>query len=168
MDYVSLHGTGTSLGDPIEVGAIGGMLQSSKHANANPQVLSLGSSKASIGHTESTAGLAGLLLASLALTKSLGAPFRFRNMNPYVTSALKSWPSIAKAPISQAPLAHSKVAGTSSFGMTGVNSHAVISVGSFSPRFVSRQFFKDTVLFLNVCPQLHCFLDSPLCMTWPT
>ncbi|QDZ22815.1 polyketide synthase [Chloropicon primus] len=130
VDYVSLHGTGTSLGDPIEVGAIGGMLQSAKFGSGespDAHVLALGSSKASIGHTESTAGLAGLLLASFALTKSIGAPFRFRNMNPYVTSALKGWTSLAKAPLSATSLAHSEIAGTSSFGMSGVNSHCSLT-----------------------------------------
>jgi acyl transferase domain-containing protein len=125
VDYVSLHGTGTSLGDPIEVGAIGGMLQFNRSADSGARVLGLGSSKATIGHTESTAGLAGLLLACITLKSSLCSPFRFRNMNPYVSSALESWTSIAKAPIQQASLS-CDVAGTSSFGMSGVNSHCLV------------------------------------------
>ena len=82
-------------------------------------------------------------------------------MNPYVTSALKSWPSIAKAPISQAPLAQQGCRNEFFWNDWSEFTCCDFSVGSFSPRFVSRQFFKDTVLFLNVCPQLHCFLDSP-------
>jgi acyl transferase domain-containing protein len=68
LRFVAVHGTGTPLGDPIEVGALGqaarGSQQSSSGSVAAPLVL--GSVKSCYGHTEGAAGLTGLLLAAQA------------------------------------------------------------------------------------------------------
>lgn len=66
VDYVEAHGTGTAVGDPIEVGAIATVL--SKHLDAaTGKRLPIGSIKGNIGHTESAAGIAGLIKAVLML-----------------------------------------------------------------------------------------------------
>lgn len=70
-DYVEAHGTGTAVGDPIEVAAIAAALSLKK---GNDQTLPIGSVKANIGHTESCAGLAGLIKAVLMLEKDLIPP----------------------------------------------------------------------------------------------
>lgn len=128
---------GTPLGDPIEVGALGSAA-GGKAAAAGQRVLALGSSKSCYGHTEGTAGLTGALLAAGALQKAALPPIvNLREINPYVSAALADWQgrlALAAAPSRQlAPAAHlisraeQRLAGTSSFGMSGVNAHAVVS-----------------------------------------
>lgn len=68
-DYVEAHGTGTAVGDPIEVAAIAAAL-SLKKGSMTAEKLPVGSVKANIGHTESCAGLAGLVKAVLMLEKN--------------------------------------------------------------------------------------------------
>ena len=65
--YVALHGTGTPLGDPIEVGALGQALGTFAGQDAQQVPTMLGSVKSCYGHTEGAAGLTGLLLAIQAL-----------------------------------------------------------------------------------------------------
>ncbi|KAK9841828.1 hypothetical protein WJX81_005875 [Elliptochloris bilobata] len=82
---VSVHGTGTPLGDPIEVGALRQALDPA--AGAPP--LALVSSKACCGHTEGAAGLTGLLLTAAALREGARPPVaHLRALNPYVATAL--------------------------------------------------------------------------------
>lgn len=66
VSYMAVHGTGTPLGDPIEMGALGQAL-SSRGATAGPHQLTIGSVKSCYGHTEGAAGLTGALLALQAL-----------------------------------------------------------------------------------------------------
>lgn len=70
-DYVEAHGTGTAVGDPIEVHAIASVLTENRTYG---QRLPIGSIKGNIGHTESTAGLAGLIKAVLMLEHSAIPP----------------------------------------------------------------------------------------------
>ena len=125
---------GTPLGDPIEVGALG----SAVAAPGASRVVALGSSKSCYGHTEGTAGLTGTLLAAAGMQHQLLPPIvNLRELNPYVSAALADWRSrhgLAAAPSRQlAPCAHlagaggEPLAGTSSFGMSGVNAHALLS-----------------------------------------
>ena len=64
LAFVAVHGTGTPLGDPIEVGALGTALAG---AGGHPQHATVGSVKSCYGHTEGCAGLTGALLAMQAL-----------------------------------------------------------------------------------------------------
>jgi acyl transferase domain-containing protein len=81
VSYVAVHGTGTPLGDPIEVGALGAALAAPRASR-----LTLGSNKACYGHTEGTAGITGALLAVCALGQAAAAPVvNLRNMNPTLT-----------------------------------------------------------------------------------
>ena len=70
-DYVEAHGTGTAVGDPIEVGAIAAALSNGRN-QVDP--LPIGSIKGNIGHTESAAGLTGLVKAVLMLEKGFIPP----------------------------------------------------------------------------------------------
>ena len=134
---------GTPLGDPIEVGALGSALAAgppghSTAAAASGRVVTLGSSKSCYGHTEGTAGLTGTLLAAVALQQQLLTPIvNLRELNPYVAAALADWQNrhaAAAAPSRQlGGAAHlssngmQRLAGTCSFGMSGVNAHALLS-----------------------------------------
>ena len=88
FDYISTHGTGTSLGDPIEMSAIGQVL---KKMQLDSDFVGAGAIKTLFGHTESTAGLAGLLLSSIVLGSSMNLPMKVRNINPYVADCLSDW-----------------------------------------------------------------------------
>jgi acyl transferase domain-containing protein/acyl carrier protein len=135
IGYVALHGTGTPLGDPIEVNALGQALrQQTKGAASRPPLL-LGSVKSCYGHTEGAAGLTGALLAMQALHHGTApAIMHLRGMNPYVGSALGDWPKRTglKASVPRQLGAQSvtsaTAAGTSSFGMGGTNTHLIIAV----------------------------------------
>lgn len=88
---LSMHGTGTPLGDPIEVGAATAVLCAAAHSRQQP--LALEASKSHQGHAEPAAGLVGLLHATHAMTHGLGhAIMHLRSPNPFLTAALQSGP----------------------------------------------------------------------------
>ena len=91
---LSMHGTGTPLGDPIEVGAAAAVLCSPSHAtHSRQQPLALEASKSHQGHAEPAAGLIGLLHAAHAMTHGLRhAVMHLRSTNTFLTSALQSGP----------------------------------------------------------------------------
>lgn len=118
LGALSCHGTGTALGDPLEITALTGALP------AAPVLLS---TKSCWGHTEGAAGLVGALGALSALAHREAAPIsHLRSLNPYVGSALSGFAGRPAAlPRQRGPLFEASAAGTSSFGMSGVNAHAV-------------------------------------------
>lgn len=131
---ISLHGTGTSLGDPIEVSA----LKEVCHKDSS-QYLTFASSKSFFGHTEGAAGLTGLILACASIFHSACPEMRFcRNLNPHVTTTFtnKSHFSVINRCVSGI-LASTKVTGTSSFGMSGINSHSILD--KFSRTLLSKR-----------------------------
>ena len=127
LRFVSVHGTGTALGDPIEVGALAQALPGSTWAAP----LTLVSNKSCFGHTEGTAGLTGLLLAaSVAGQQAVPAILHLRNVNPYVESAVGDWVGNGRRVVELPRQLHGGLqpglAGTSSFGMSGVNAHMLV------------------------------------------
>jgi acyl transferase domain-containing protein/acyl carrier protein len=122
ISYVEAHGTGTPVGDPIEVAALKMAFGSGP---ATPWC-ALGSVKTNIGHTDTAAGVAGLIKTVLALEQRQIPPsLHFREPNPelqlsdspfYVNSEARPWQS------SGAP----RRAGVSSFGIGGTNAHVVL------------------------------------------
>ncbi|WP_424102387.1 beta-ketoacyl synthase N-terminal-like domain-containing protein [Moorena producens] len=123
VSYIEAHGTGTSLGDPIEVGAIGTVFGKT-HSQENP--LSVGTVKTNIGHLEVAAGIAGLMKVVLQLQQQKIAPsLHFNQPNPYinwsqlplqVSTKLSPWQTNGKT----------RIAGVSSFGFSGTNAHAIL------------------------------------------
>ncbi|MFY1632304.1 type I polyketide synthase [Solwaraspora sp. WMMB335] len=123
VDYVEAHGTGTTLGDPIEVRALGATLGPGRDP-ARP--LLLGSVKTNTGHLEAAAGITGLIKVALALHHGEIPPhLHLRELNPHVdwaelplrvATARTPWPSPAGA----------RTAGVSSFGFGGTNAHIVL------------------------------------------
>ncbi|KAK9803996.1 hypothetical protein WJX72_011444 [[Myrmecia] bisecta] len=132
MALVSVHGTGTPLGDPIEVGALG---QGLAMPPGSASVLTLGSVKACFGHTEGAAGIHGAMLAILAVQSAIAPPvMHSRSLNSYVSAALADWHKscnlTAAIPKEASGLSHTTrtlSAGASSFGMSGVNAHGIFS-----------------------------------------
>ncbi|CAM2010378.1 type I polyketide synthase [Acanthopleuribacter pedis] len=127
ISYVETHGTGTSLGDPIE---IAGLTQAFSDPNPSqaptPQSCAVGSLKSNIGHLEPAAGIAGLIKVLLCLkAKQIPASLHVDEINPalslenspfYVNTRLRPWRERDGV----------RRAGLSSFGLGGVNGHLVL------------------------------------------
>jgi acyl transferase domain-containing protein/acyl carrier protein len=123
VSYVEAHGTGTSLGDPIELRALGAVLGQRRSPAEN---LIVGSVKTNIGHLESAAGVAGLIKLVLALQHQEIPPhLHLKNPNPYIP-----WAELPiKIPTELTPWLPFKgprIAGLSSFGFSGTNAHLVV------------------------------------------
>ncbi|KAF7563745.1 hypothetical protein G7046_g409 [Stylonectria norvegica] len=118
-DYVEAHGTGTKVGDPIEASAIAAALTQGRTSD-NP--LPIGSIKANIGHTEGTAGLAGLIKAVLMLEHGTIPPqANYKTHNPDVL--LNEWKLRIPIKLERCNLRRISV---NSFGYGGTNAHVVI------------------------------------------
>jgi len=121
IDFIEAHGTGTPLGDPIEVNAISTVFKGRK---GSP--IWLGTVKTNIGHLEAGAGIAGVIKTVLALNhEALPPHLHFHRLNPHI-----SWDSaLIQIPLQLTPWQRSnrpRIAGVSSFGLSGTNAHAII------------------------------------------
>ncbi|MEM7530533.1 MAG: SDR family NAD(P)-dependent oxidoreductase [Chloroflexota bacterium] len=118
VSYIEAHGTGTSLGDPIEAGSLGAIFGD----NAEP--LYVGSVKSNIGHLESAAGIAGVIKTILALQHAEIPPsLHFNQPNPHI-----AWDDI-RLTVPTVPTRwqdESRLAGVSSFGFSGTNAHVIL------------------------------------------
>lgn len=121
IDYIEAHGTGTALGDPIEIGALAAVF-----AEAGARRLPLGSVKTNIGHLESAAGMAGLIKALLILEhRTIPAHLHLDQRNPQI-----SWDQLPfDIPTTATDLspAGRGAAGVSSFGFSGTNAHVIVA-----------------------------------------
>ncbi|KAL9086280.1 MAG: hypothetical protein Q9165_007195 [Trypethelium subeluteriae] len=125
--YFEAHGTGTPAGDPIEARAIHDAFFPGDPDHDDGQLL-VGSIKTVLGHTEGTAGLAGVLKASLAVQNGqIPANLHFRNLNPKIQPYYKNlriptktvpWPAVQQ----NSP----RRVSVNSFGFGGTNAHAIV------------------------------------------
>ena len=123
INYIEAHGTGTELGDPIEIEAL---TQSFSEHTQKKQFCAIGSVKTNVGHLNTAAGVAGLIKTVLALKHGLIPPsLNFEQPNPqidfpntpfYVNTSLSEWSSNGTP----------RRAGVSSFGIGGTNAHIVL------------------------------------------
>ena len=120
------HGTGTSLGDPIEARAMVAV-------RYEPEVMAAMGCKANFGHTEPAAGLSGVLKLSKAMQRAAAAPnAQLRAMNSHVRTAMREGQP-SSLPVQLGPLpddAEMLVGGVSSFGLNGTIAHTVLAFGS--------------------------------------
>ncbi|WP_161964264.1 SDR family NAD(P)-dependent oxidoreductase [Chitinophaga flava] len=130
VSYLEAHGTGTSLGDPIEIAGLTAAFKSLQQASGEQLVswCGIGSVKTNIGHLEAASGMAGILKVLLSMEHRLLPPTcNYKKLNPkiiltdspfYIQQKLQSWqPTVANAPLR---------AGVSSFGIGGANGHVVL------------------------------------------
>ncbi len=124
VSYIEAHGTGTRLGDPIEVQAL---TKAFRAETDRKQFVALGSIKTNIGHLDVAAGVAGLIKTILALKhRQIPPSLHFTDPNPeidfasspiFVNTELRPWETAAGEP---------RRAGVSSFGFGGTNVHLVL------------------------------------------
>ncbi len=129
VSYIEAHGTGTVLGDPIEIEAIA-QVYGGKSRSSTP--LKLGSVKTNIGHAEAAAGIAGLIKVALSLQHEyLPAHLNYTKPNPHidfdkipaqVTSTGAAWDTGAAGVDGG-----QRLAGVSSFGFSGTNAHVIVA-----------------------------------------
>ena len=124
IDYVEAHGTGTSLGDPIELQALGAVFADG-HSDADP--LLVGSVKSNFGHTQAAAGVAGIIKTVLAMQHGeIPKSLHFETPSPHLPWA-ELPVRVVEEPVhwrrrNQRP----RTAGVSSFGISGTNAHVVL------------------------------------------
>ncbi|GJD16858.1 beta-ketoacyl synthase [Rivularia sp. IAM M-261] len=123
ISYVETHGTGTILGDPIEIKAL---TQAFRNSTNKKGFCAIGSVKTNIGHLDTAAGVAGLIKTALALKhKQIPPSLHFQKPNPqidfanspfYVNTKLSEWKNNGTP----------RRAGVSSFGIGGTNAHVIL------------------------------------------
>jgi amino acid adenylation domain-containing protein len=123
IGYIEAHGTGTMLGDPIEMRAL---TQAFGAFTARKQFCAIGSLKTNLGHLDVAAGIAGLIKTALALKHGQLPPsLHFRQPNPHIDFA--GSPFFVNASLADWPRgATPRRAGVSSFGIGGTNAHAIL------------------------------------------
>jgi myxalamid-type polyketide synthase MxaB len=122
LTYIEAHGTGTSIGDPIEVEAIKGALGKPTPGEA-PCLL--GSVKANIGHLENASGMAGLAKVLGCLEHDeIPGQLHFTKMNPRIS--LAGTRVVIPGKPQPWPRAQCRLAGISSFGFGGTNAHMIV------------------------------------------
>jgi len=123
VGFVEGHGTGTALGDPIELGALAAVYGAGRPPD---RPLLVGSVKASIGHLESAAGIAGLMKAVLALRdKEIPAQVHFETPSSHVDWEHCGLDVAAKRRPFEA-IDGRRLAAVSSFGFSGTNAHVIL------------------------------------------
>ncbi|MGW4453969.1 SDR family NAD(P)-dependent oxidoreductase [Streptomyces sp. NPDC004599] len=132
LGYLEAHGTGTSLGDPIEVA---GLQRAFARAGGAPRRLAIGSVKSNIGHCESAAGIAGVTKVLLQMRHGELVPsLHSANLNPHidfdrtplrVQRSLEPWHRPVRDTDGERRTLP-RLAGVSSFGGGGSNAHVVI------------------------------------------
>jgi acyl transferase domain-containing protein/NADPH:quinone reductase-like Zn-dependent oxidoreductase/acyl carrier protein len=131
IGLMETHGTGTALGDPIEVEAIAATIG---RPTAGAGTCQLGSAKANVGHLEAAAGVTGLIKAVLALRHEAVPPqLHFQRLNPHITlegTRLAVPTSLVPWPKGEVP----RCAAVSSFGVGGTNAHVIVEEASGLPR----------------------------------
>lgn len=123
VSYIEAHGTGTQLGDPIEVRALGAVFGEKRKAD---EPLIIGSVKTNLGHLEAAAGITGLIKVVLALSKhQIPRHLHCDVRNPHV--AWDELPlTVPTQPVPWCAGPRRRIAGISSFGFSGTNAHVVV------------------------------------------
>lgn len=134
IGYIEAHGTGTSLGDPVEVAALT-LAHSRGGRGEERQYCALGSVKTNIGHLDTAAGMAGLIKTVLMLEhRTLVPSLHFSAPNPaidfsnspfFVQTRTMPWASTQGRPLR---------AGVSAFGIGGTNAHVILEEAAQRPR----------------------------------
>jgi acyl transferase domain-containing protein/predicted O-methyltransferase YrrM len=122
VSYIEAHGTGTSLGDPIEINSLNKVFGSG-HSLENPLIV--GSVKSNMGHLESAASIAGLIKVVLSLQhKEIPPHLHFKKPNPHID--WDAFPIVVPTSLRPWLTRDRRIAGLSSFSFSGTNAHLVL------------------------------------------
>lgn len=123
VSYIEAHGTGTQLGDPLELRSLAEVFGPDRDG---AERLAIGSVKTNIGHVEAAAGVAGLIKVVLSLQhKEIPAHLNYTKPTPHIDWEAAPFRVHSKAE-SWLPAGGRRVAGVSSFGFSGTNAHIVL------------------------------------------
>jgi len=129
LSYIEAHGTGTKMGDPVEINALKKAFRS--HTDKS-RFCAIGSAKAHIGHTEGAAGIAGIIKTLLSFQhETIPAMPRYEKLNPYIQLEdspfyINTRPEKWEALYDENREALPRRAGVSSFGFGGAYAHVVL------------------------------------------
>lgn len=156
ISYIEAHGTGTRLGDPIEVEALNIAFR-----NNVKQKCAIGSVKTNIGHLDTAAGVAGLIKTALSLKyKKIPASLHFKEPNPeinfesgpfYVNTELKEWKRNGDDALR---------AGVSSFGIGGTNAHVILEEGPLQEEEHPGRDYKIITVSARTESSLNRYVDN--------
>ena len=124
VQYIETHGTGTSVGDPIEVEAL---TQAFRATTKKTGFCGIGSVKTNIGHLDTAAGIAGFLKVVLAMQHGeLPVSRNFQKPNPLIDFPRSPFHVVAERRDWPRPAAGERIAGVSSLGVGGTNAHVLV------------------------------------------
>ena len=155
LQFLETHGTGTLVGDPIEVNAVIAELAPSRPAELP---LVLGSAKANVGHLEAAAGLVGLIKVVLCMQHGeIPAQLHYQTLNPRISPG--RFPLIIPTQTIPWPARDGRsIAGVSSFGMSGTNAHVVLEAAP--PREATAQAVQSAAFLLPISAQSSAALSA--------
>nr|ADA69237.1 trans-AT polyketide synthase [Nostoc sp. 'Peltigera membranacea cyanobiont'] len=175
VSYIEAHGTGTELGDPIEVA---GLTKAFQRHTQDTSFCAIGSVKSNVGHLEAASGIAGLTKAILQLRhKQLVPSLHADELNPnidfpqtpfYVQRHLQHWPQ-PLVEVDGKTKTVPRIAGVSSFGAGGVNAHVVVEEYDEEPTSESEIGDAPVLMLLSArnngrlaayADKLHQFLEA--------
>ncbi|BCJ94414.1 hypothetical protein acsn021_19830 [Anaerocolumna cellulosilytica] len=137
ITYVETHGTGTPIGDPIE---IKGLTDAFLEFSNRKSYCALGAVKSNIGHLESAAGMAGMIKVIMAMkNKIIPGNLHFNEKNPFINFADSPFYVLDK-PTEWLVKGHPLRAAVSSFGMGGTNAHVILEQ---PPEYEGSEIVKD-------------------------
>lgn len=124
VDYLEAHGTGTPAGDPVEISALGAVFG---QAPGRSRPCRAASVKSNIGHTESAAGVAGVIRTIQVLRhRRFPATLHVRSLNPAVDWAAAGIQLECEGAEWTRPESHPRRASVNSLGLTGTNAHVIL------------------------------------------
>lgn len=148
VGYIELHGTGTPLGDPIE---IHGLKSAEEILSADEQTNTpcfIGSVKTNIGHLESAAGIAGLIKTVVAMNNKKIPPMaHFESLNPEINLNNSSFTINNKMTEWLQQGVEPRRAGVSSFGFGGVNAHVILEERPQQQRYSQTTDNEELLIF---------------------
>ena len=130
IGYVECHGTGTYLGDPIEIGAL---TEAFRQSTDEQGFCRIGSVKTNIGHLDTAAGIVSLIKTALILEREqIPATLNYQRPNPALD--LESSPFVVNDTLTAWPRADQpRRAGVQSLGVGGTNAHVIVEEAPLSP-----------------------------------